>query len=568
MSEIYSTLQVSPRKKRRPAETDGGRVLTPKKLRTAPPTPPATKLRRQKDDAIHSQLPEHLSRLVTIQTSLQHALSHALATCAISPSQETGIVRNVLNHLSLAAYTGLTTQINLDDLRRLCWVWEWGGALGEKVPRTDEDDNPFLDRPTTSTDTDWVRSAMGFVISPATHYSKSDRKRLPAYGIGIEVEVDIDKDMSSGMAAVARWTAAADKRRVNFCKKLERWVNLHEGESAIPNIPLAELPPLSTANKMSSLTRTLVSGSPNAPSSPYSLPCPPPSPSKVPLRPRTLAKDTSSSSKAGLPGETVVNSIKFPITPSRRNVIKTPVTPSTSSSSSVPRSEQSRPSTPVHQRGDSAFTAPQTPTTARRQALYERVRQRSISTSPTKARTLPENQGAMSRDQLLKLSQDETRRRCILGRLNGVAESIWMLFSTPLGNASLSTPSRKRRALPTSEVTAAIIKSSPVPISVADADDSLALLIKLCPFFLRKLRIDGEDWLEMPAILNQTIPPPSDFGLKSPTKKLTVPSSPGAVNNKDSAEELVRRSPRSVKKETGGLRQVREVIRREIEIQD
>ena len=32
----------------------------------------------------------------------------------------------------------------------------------------------------------------------------------------------------------------------------------------------------------------------------------------------------------------------------------------------------------------------------------------------------------MSRDQLLKLSQEETRRRCLLGRLGGVAESIWM----------------------------------------------------------------------------------------------------------------------------------------------
>ena len=32
----------------------------------------------------------------------------------------------------------------------------------------------------------------------------------------------------------------------------------------------------------------------------------------------------------------------------------------------------------------------------------------------------------MSRDQLLKLGQEETRRRCLLGRLGGVAESIWM----------------------------------------------------------------------------------------------------------------------------------------------
>lgn len=139
-------------------------------------------------------------------------------------------MRNVLNHLSLATYTGLTVQINLDDLRRLCWLWEWDGRSitedASKSVGSDEDDNPFLDSPAASTDTDWVRGAMGFVISPATHYSKSDRRRVPAFGIGIEVEMDIDKDMKGGMAAVARWTAAADKRRDNFRQKLDRWVEV------------------------------------------------------------------------------------------------------------------------------------------------------------------------------------------------------------------------------------------------------------------------------------------------------------------------------------------------------
>ncbi len=141
------------------------------------------------------------------------------------------------------------------------------------------------------------------------------------------------------------------------------------------------------------------------------------------------------------------------------------------------------------------------------------------------------------------------------------------LFSTPASGSSLSTPSRKRRALPASEVANAIIKSSPVPISVAEANDSITMLTKLCPFFLRKLQIVGEEWLEMPAT-NQTSHPPSDPDLQSPTKKSTVPSSPGTSKSTNSAEELVRRSPRSVKRETGGLREVREIIRREIESQD
>lgn len=67
---------------------------------------------------------------------------------------------------------------------------------------------------------------MGVIISPATHFAKANRKRIPAYGIGIEVEMDIDKDMGSGMAAVARWTAGAENRRSEFLKKLERWVEV------------------------------------------------------------------------------------------------------------------------------------------------------------------------------------------------------------------------------------------------------------------------------------------------------------------------------------------------------
>lgn len=64
---------------------------------------------------------------------------------------------------------------------------------------------------------------MGFVLTSATHHSKVDKKRVPAYGIGIEVEMDIDKDMGGGMAAVARWTAAAEQRKSQFHAKLVKW---------------------------------------------------------------------------------------------------------------------------------------------------------------------------------------------------------------------------------------------------------------------------------------------------------------------------------------------------------
>ena len=184
-----------------------------------------------------------------IQTSLQHALSHALATCAVSPSEDTGVVRNVLNHLSLGAYTGLTTKIDVDDLRRLCWLWEWDGktlkapkaassarkakgkgkAKEEPPAEDEEDENPFLEdaKPVAEAlPKDWTRGGMGFVISQTTHYLKSAGTRLTVYGLGIEVEMDIDKDMKGGIAAVARWTADSETRRKDVLVKLRKWVKV------------------------------------------------------------------------------------------------------------------------------------------------------------------------------------------------------------------------------------------------------------------------------------------------------------------------------------------------------
>lgn len=151
------------------------------------------------------------------------------------------------------------------------------------------------------------------------------------------------------------------------------------------------------------------------------------------------------------------------------------------------------------------------------------------------------------------------RRRCLLGRLEGVAESVWMLFSNPSGAVTATPSSRRRRTLPIQTVVDKIIKSSPVPLSTAEAYESLDLLVKLCPFFLRKLEIGGDDWLEMP-----TQPASSTDMPDTPTK---TPSSPGKIRGKDdSAEELLARSPKRVRREGGGLREARERIRREMEL--
>ena len=138
-------------------------------------------------------------------------------------------------------------------------------------------------------------------------------------------------------------------------------------------------------------------------------------------------------------------------------------------------------------------------------------------------------------------------------------------------SGSLATPGRKRRALPASEVAVAVVQSSHVPISVAEANESLSLLVKLCPFFLKRLDIQGEEWLEMPASFSDTLGT-SACGINSvnnttPLKRGPVPpASPGS--SKIDSAELIHRSPKRVKKEAGGLREVREIIRRELELQD
>jgi hypothetical protein len=125
-------------------------------------------------------------------------------------------------------------------------------------------------------------------------------------------------------------------------------------------------------------------------------------------------------------------------------------------------------------------------------------------------------------------------------------------------------------------------------MSSLEANESLKLLTTLCPFFLRPLDIAGKEWLEMPSTSSaqdfddgstnnmppsptkkhagsKLVPPPSP-GSRS-TANLGPPPSPGSRAKLDSAEILTR-SPRRVKREIGGLREVREIIRRELELQD
>ena len=133
------------------------------------------------------------------------------------------------------------------------------------------------------------------------------------------------------------------------------------------------------------------------------------------------------------------------------------------------------------------------------------------------------------------------------------------LFSSPTSSITATPSSRKRRALPLVEISAAIVKSSPVPISDAEAIESVNMLTKLCPFFIKPLNVDGEEWFEMP----------SNSSTVEKDEEKQAPPSPSPRKGKGreaaSAEEVLTRSPRRVKREGGGLREVRERIRRELD---
>ncbi|KAF5363437.1 hypothetical protein D9756_000525 [Leucocoprinus leucothites] len=574
MSDIYSTLQLSPKKRRQPSPDESN--FTPKKLRTTPLTPSSISHRKETSGTSvpTNKLPDHLARLCAIHNSLQRAISHALATCAVSPTSDSGQLRNVVNHISLKTYSGLSSSFEANDLKRLCWLWEWDGLRYYDVEKGKEkEENPFLDEPPVSDD--WTRGAMGFLVTSTTHLSKQARQRVPAYGVGIEIEIDIDKGMDSGMAAVARWTSETDSRQRAFKRKVERWNELHKGDEFIPAIPLADLPTLLSSIKASSLTMKLASASPKGTSSKtmlYPPASPVHSPKKSPTKKGASQFTVPFPSLMSTASPNKKSSLLFPQTPRHKRIetFAAPVTPQTPSNkaSTDLRDVETPPETPIKQTGSLAETAPATPSTSKRQALYERIRQKSLTASPTKSIQGPRTpNSSLTRDQMLKLSQEETRRRCLLGRLDRVAESVWMKFSAPV-TGSLTTSGRKRRALPASEVAAAVVQSSHVPVSAAEANESLVLLMKLCPFFLKRLDIQGEEWLEMPASSPNPLGNSSGTSSASttPTKRgLVPPPSPGS---KIDSAELIHRSPKRVKKEAGGLREVREIIRKELELQD
>lgn len=198
---------------------------------------------------------------------------------------------------------------------------------------------------------------------------------------------------------------------------------------------MADLPELINQTiKASALTRTMASSSPKAADILRNMvPSSPTSPSKSPVKRSAPAREfvvPFPVVNSELKTSPTKGSLTFPQTPSSRQKRSNPLagllTPKTPARRRVESETDSLPTTPVSQRGPGAETAPATPSTSRRQALYERVRLKSLTTSPTKTKDADIVGSKLTKAQIQKLGQEEIRRRCLLGRLGGVAESVWM----------------------------------------------------------------------------------------------------------------------------------------------
>lgn len=118
--------------------------------------------------------------------------------------------------------------------------------------------------------------------------------------------------------------------------------------------------------------------------------------------------------------------------PVKRSVFQTPVKPKPGASSvpfptpdqtPVSFASSSRPVTPSPTK--TAVEA-STPTTARRDALRERIRQKSLQNNgtPSKSRIAITVAGSDGKAETKMISKEEMKRRCVLGRLDGIAECV------------------------------------------------------------------------------------------------------------------------------------------------
>jgi hypothetical protein len=139
------------------------------------------------------------------------------------------------------------------------------------------------------------------------------------------------------------------------------------------------------------------------------------------------------------------------------------------------------------------------------------------------------------------------------------------LFSGPTPSSALSqTPPRARRkAISMHEAAEVVVKSSKTPISMgesgfagvadtaAEAQSSLTLLTELCPFFLQLKVVARSEWLEMPPQV-ATIPASPGAGLLASSASLTPGSLSSGLPRLPPMPDSPTRTPRTPRSNKSG----------------
>jgi hypothetical protein len=285
-----------------------------------------------------------------------------------------------------------------------------------------------------------------------------------------------------------------------------------------------------------------------------------------------------------------------PMTPTTRAAgVPLPPTPATTPSlysSSASESGDSRPCTPCTNRvlfktvqGVDPQTpqkdkdaTPSVPMTPRQAAMAERLRQRGLATPSGKTTTITLSYDAETDTvRTAEATPAELRRRCLLARLPDAAETLLSMFTS-------------RRVIPLREAARSIVSASRV--TTQEAEDEIRMLAEMCPKFLRIRIVERDEWVERGAGITtgKSAKLASPGGSKSaaqpmssPARKsvsgpgVQVPSTPSRTGSRSagnpklaagspSGTSLVSSTPRKAKEtEAFGLREIRELVRRELE---
>ncbi|RSH93519.1 hypothetical protein EHS25_007875 [Saitozyma podzolica] len=462
---------------------------------TTPPSTPSSNA---------TPLPPHLQTLLTLHHAFNLALSLHIATHPpiLPPHPPTATkvqLPNLTNFLALRETVERTSgrRFGLPELGRLAWIWRWDGESlpSERTVSTrqkEEKANPFLvssDEPSCDT---LALAGLTYLITPTRTMEPHTGRRVYTHGLGIELELRPgetrqmlhngaeggigNKGQGGGMGAVGRWNVGGEAREDVVRQRLEKWIELNGGweppaktdlptptstnseRCSIPPIPLLPLPPLpsSTLLPAANLFASATQSSPGLASLPKE------NSSTKGAAPAGLADPFVLEDKRDAKGKVVrPGSVE-----ERRQAMMDRLRPSDQSKVELVQAGA------AHARlGD--------------QTRNETAHVDRRATGSSQATQHPESTGK--------------RRR---GRMDDV------LRPSP-GPSTLPTPPRgRRKAIPLSEAAEVIVKSSKTPISTAEAQTSLQMLTKLCPFFLTLKTVARQEWIEMPLAVAACPPSP------------------------------------------------------------